>query len=121
MTKTTYVTYRELMMHLMRFLKKHDALKDFKQNVTKSLYDRYGQTLPLSLYVNPLASKDFNGTIGHNAYFEYCSYDLIDLAFTWRDTPQGHDYWSALNQLWNDNVQDKCFKLIVEKNQWKEK
>ena len=118
MTKTTYVTYRELMMHLMRFLKKHGALKLFRQNATKYLYDKYGQTLPLSLYVNPLASKDFNGT---NAYFGYYSYDLIDLAFIWRDTPQGHDYWSALNQLWNYNVQDKCFKLIAEKNQWKEK
>lgn len=29
-------------------------------------------------------------------------YGIIDNSFCWADTPQGHDFWSKLDNLWND-------------------
>lgn len=32
--------------------------------------------------------------------FEYVPYNWVDAAFVWKDSPQGHDYWSNRAKVW---------------------
>lgn len=56
----------------LHFLYERDALSEFLQNVSGSFNIKHESTVV-----------------------------LIDRGFCWRDTPQGHGYWSGLQQEWS--------------------
>ena len=36
--------------------------------------------------------------------FDFGPNSWIDRAFTWMDTPQGHDYWEDLDSKWRNTI-----------------
>lgn len=70
----------------LNFLNEHKALENFMNNIKRDSN--------MTLYLMP-------------SYY----YDIIDLSFTWSNTPQGHDYWKKINKKWRDRAY-KIFKRI---------
>ena len=106
----TYITYRELTLEFLKFLKKHNALKPFKQNVLRTLKRQCSSCITQYTMVNPFVSS-------HILPYEYNSlfgYAIIDQSFVWAATPQGHDYWHELDLEWDNYVRKKNFRLKIE-------
>ncbi len=101
---------KELKLKFLQFLKANDALKKYKQNIIAQSIDktRLGDVLSI------LSCQKFiavNSRCGQNfPYYQYFI-QLINYAFCWSDTPQGHDYWSELSVEWGDEVE----AFILEK------
>ena len=92
----------ELKLKFLQFLKKHDALDNYKKNIMKFINkSRFGDVM------NVLSCPKIIGLLykvnGEVNYYEYFT-QLINYAFYWRDTQQGHNYWKELNSLWKDEV-----------------
>jgi len=86
------LTYKELKQTFVIFLKDNNALKQFKENL---LTQRKREFKNLTNYLDILTLDRFNTLIE-----EETLYELINHAFHWASTPQGHDYWSELDEKW---------------------
>jgi hypothetical protein len=43
---------------------------------------------------------EYEGKIFNDSYRSFYAIDWIDYAFTWRNTPQGREYWAKINNKW---------------------
>lgn len=77
-------------MKLSKFLKKHKAYKQFKNN--------------------------FNAA--YNGYEEGDSVSIID-AFKWNHSLEGYYFWSTIDDGWEYNIDKKKYDLIVKNNKLK--
>ena len=109
------LTYREFTSILIKFLKEHDALENYKRNCINytSLKNTNGgawSTITASIveFVNPLQTKvmdkilekgDLNGVFWN--------------AFCWADSPQGDEYWRTMATEWNILIEN--VKLCKER------
>ena len=78
-------------------------IKKYKQNIIKQSIDKSR----LGDVINILSCQKFILTNSrHGQDFQYYQYftQLINYAFCWRDTQQGHNYWKDLNTIWGDEV-----------------
>jgi len=94
---------KELKLKFLQFLKEHDAFDKYKKNIMKFINkSRFGDVINILSCPRIIDSVDYkvNGEIN---YYEYLT-QLINYAFCWIDTPQGHKYWENLNNLWKDEV-----------------
>lgn len=66
--------------YLTSFLKEHDCYYQYIKN-----YNNYSNE-----YYIPLTILKY-------------SYNLINNAFTWRETNEGFDYWGKIHEEWLDN------------------
>ena len=92
----------ELKLKFLQFLKEHDAFDNYKQNIMKFINkSRFGDVINILSCPKIIDSLyEGNGEVNYYEYFK----ELIDYAFCWRDTQQGHNYWKDLNDLWGDEV-----------------
>jgi hypothetical protein len=98
------LTYREFTSTLIKFLKEHDALENYKRNCINYI------TLKNTIveFVNPLQTKIMDDTLEKgdlNGVFWY--------AFCWADSPQGDRYWRTMASEWDKLIKD--VKLCKEK------
>lgn len=47
-----------------------------------------------------IKTMESNGKIFNDSYRSHFATDWIDYAFTWRNTPQGREYWANINSKW---------------------
>lgn len=94
-------TYKELKKEILR-----DFTKFLKEN---NIYQQYRTNLLRSL-INTECLKPNDWKVGFlygiqmknkKLYFERC-YELINYAFIWEATPQGHTFWSKYCTKWRN-------------------
>jgi len=74
------------------FLKKHKALKQYKINVYN--YMKGINRGRWEYYIFPISQFSHNGS----------KTMLIDGAFRWASTPQGHTFWEELSHKWRTYI-----------------
>ena len=75
-------------------------------------FDQYRETV-MHIFIQWLTNKDLlvlwmdntlsylNGSPGSEELLVECYTEgPLEWSFTWRTTPQGHDYWDQLNEMW---------------------
>lgn len=71
---------KEIDREFISFLKRNNCFDEYKENfINLSSYRKFREFL----YVEPRKR-------------------YISMAFLWRDTPQGYDYWGDIFEKWND-------------------
>ena len=108
MGKVTYVTYREFTLELINFLKKYNALEEFKKNLLRHTKKHNPQKITPYTIINPLLLLP---SISDNM----TPFTIFDLAFMWSETPEGHDFWHDVDLDWDLYARIKNFRLKNEK------
>ena len=102
---------REVKLIFIQFLKKNNVLKKYKENITQLIpSSRWGEKMnPLSCDRLQDRTKGFkiDGTFNYETYFR----ELINWAFCWRDTPQGHIFWRIIDLRWKEILNDFLKKI----------
>lgn len=84
----------------IRFLKKENYLDKYMKN----LNSKNGRALRYWYYQN----DDICNFI--NLDLDFCGgYNLLNRAFRWNETEEGHSFWKNLNDKWK-NILYVCFK-----------
>ena len=90
------LTLQELEMEFIKFLKKHNAYKQYMTARRQYLQKELGATAFQLVNPNMLVTRDFDRLHSH------VHESIIDHSFCWRQTKEGHDFWSELNDKWYD-------------------
>lgn len=77
---------------LTRFLKEKGIYGEFSKNFREQF----------------LIRKKWLLTIGGD-YWDVVEGELINYAFSWRDTKQGHEFWERVSDEWKKKVSDEKF------------
>lgn len=94
---------KEIKLKFLQFLKKHNAIEKYKRNIIKNIDKRrIGDVLSI-LSCKKLIETNMRYERGFNHYRYYKQ--LINYAFCWSETSQGHDYWENLNNLWENELE----------------
>ena len=103
---------KELKLKFLQFLKANDAFKKYKQNIIAQSIDksRLGDVLSILscqkfILANSIHGQDFQ-------YYQYFT-QLINYAFCWSETPQGHGYWENLSVKWGNEVEAFVLEKIL--------
>ena len=104
---------KELKLLFLNFLKENNALKTYKKNlISFSLkYSSLGLGLgdKINIFSCPkLSDHIVHAVIEDDKYYRYFR-ELINWAFCWGETPQGHEYWSKLNLEWKTKLDQFTF------------
>ena len=105
--KTIKITYRQMVAEFLLFLKKNNALNGYR-NAVKEYRRSHFKTI--ENIINPFTIEPIKVLFKPEEYRE-----LIDLAFYWRATPEGHAYWEELDQKWRKMIGDNKFQMVNEK------
>lgn len=95
---------KEIKFKFLQFLKKHNAMAKYKHNIIETIDEtKIGDVLSVLS-----CKKMIDPHMRHGQDFNYYGYymQLINYAFCWSDTPQGHNYWENLNDLWVDELRN---------------
>ena len=104
--ETINLTYREFIMMFLKFLKEEHIYKEYVTNL-KNTHKASLRTF--ENHINPLTLMEFE--VFENGYYS----EMINYAFMWNRTPQGHVFWSTYHQKWQKKFINKEIKLINEK------
>ena len=105
------LTYRELKKLFIDFLKKEKVHEQYLRNIR---IQRKNEFNTLQNYIDPLTIETIrkaiqigytSGLVDKGFCWSYYM-QLINYAFCWSDTPQGHNYWENLNDLWVDELRN---------------
>ena len=105
--RTIKITYRKMVAEFLSFLKENNALNRY-QNAVKKQKRLYFETIEnnINLFTIDPIKRLFNPR-------EYCQ--LINRAFHWSSTPEGHTYWEELDRKWRRRIEGIEFKIVNEK------
>ena len=104
--------YKEILRDFTKFLKKEQAYIKYKEAVTNDYIRMHSYASKQekirkmqTVFLNPIYVKiQRNGL--HELNDEIC-FNLINYAFTWYNTREGHDFWCKLNDKWKDFFMEK--------------
>ena len=103
---------KEIKLKFLQFLKKHNAIEKYKQNIIKQSIDksRLGDVLSILS-----CQKFIVANSSHGQDFQYYQYftQLINYAFCWSETPQGHNYWEGLSVKWENEMEAFVLEKIL--------
>lgn len=89
---------KEVIRHFLKFLKENGVYQMYKANLMKNVnrdnYVGFTYGIQLKVLYNPSGSK--------RKFSIYLAEELINYAFCWAETPQGHDFWSHLSGRWHE-------------------
>lgn len=87
---------KEIIRQFVKFLKKKDVYIEYKNNLMKDVngdnYVGFTYGIQLRVLCSPSGSE--------RKFSIYLAEELINYAFCWADTPQGHEFWSELSREW---------------------
>ena len=99
-----------IIKEFIKFLSKNNVLKSYLTNISSQSYYR----LDSSDKANVFSMLSIcNGAFFHINEFsrdKYRGEELINYAFNWSRTDEGHDFWSDINRKWR-----KTFKDVIKK------
>lgn len=89
---------KEVIRHFLKFLKENGAYQMYKANIMKDVnrnnYVGFTYGIQLKILYNPSGDK--------RKFTIYLAEELINYAFCWAETSQGHDFWSYLSSKWHE-------------------
>ena len=100
-------TYRQMVAEFLSFLKGKNALNRYKNAVRKQ-QRLYFKTIENN--INPFTIEPIKVLFNSNRYCE-----LINMAFTWDETLEGHAYWEKLDFEWRKRIGCIEFQIVNEK------
>ena len=103
---TKKITYRQMIAEFLSFLKENNALQGFREALIKQKRP-YFKTI--ENYINPFTIEPIKELFNQIEY-----YDLIDMAFTWSETKEGHEFWRKLEHKWTTRIKDIEFQIVNE-------
>ena len=104
---TIKITYRQMVAEFLLFLKKNNALNGYR-NAVKEYKRSHFKTI--ENIINPFTIEPIKKLFNPEEYRE-----LIDLAFCWGKTQEGHEYWEKLDKKWRIMIGDNKFQMVNEK------
>lgn len=87
--------YKERLKYLKRFLKEHGVYTIFFKNVKERRFDENAVV------------HNFNNSWEEMVKSRNYIANVIDASFIWKNTPQGHDFWSGLNNTFHREYYEK--------------
>ena len=105
---TRKLTYREIIREFLLFLKKENAYEKYIEAIKqqkKREFKNFGN------YINVLTINSLKRCFKSESNISISR--LIDYAFHWESTKEGHDFWSALDIKWCNKM--KYVELVNEK------
>ena len=100
------LTYREIVREFLLFLKTEHV---YKRYITLVKTQRKSQIKNWENSINILTISSIKQCFKNSGHL--CN--LIDYAFHWASTTEGHEFWLALNDKWRDKVKD--VEIVAEK------
>lgn len=101
------LTYREMVAEFLSFLKENNALRGYQKAVRKQKWS-YFKTI--ENIINPFTIEPIRVLFRPEQYCE-----LINMAFTWANTKEDHDYWEKLDHKWRRRIRDIEIQIVNEK------
>lgn len=98
------LTFKQLSQIFITFLKEHNVLEEYRTNFIRQS-NRHKWTF--ENYLNPLTTTKMTSFIIKGEIGE-----LINYAFTWANTDQGHNFWQHLSCEWKR----KWRTLLIQEN-----
>ena len=104
---------REIMRQFMKFLKDRKVYVIYRENLMHTAPGRGFIRKPKNyigfMYgIQYRVLKDYKGV---DRWFTYdLAKELINYAFCWQDTPQGHSFWQRLSDAWKKHMYAKFYK-----------
>lgn len=118
---TKNLTFREYSDEFIRYLKQFNSKdSNIRQIFKKEIIKQYQKFSPITnenysdlLYtiLNPLGGKKLSRTILSNLND---GAQIINQAFTWSETDEGHEFWEKLNAEWAKKIYSK--EIALKKN-----
>lgn len=105
--KAIKATYRQMAAEFLLFLKENNALRVYQKAVRKQKWS-YFKTIENN--INPFTIEPIRVLFRPERYCE-----LINLAFQWSITPEGHSYWEKLDHKWRKRIRDIEIQIVNEK------
>ena len=87
--------YKERLKYLKRFLKEHGVYTIFFKNVKERRFDENAVV------------HNFNNSWEEMVKSRNYIANVIDASFIWKNIPQGHDFWSGLNNTFHREYYEK--------------
>ena len=104
---TKKITYRQMIAEFLSFLKENKALNGYRKALIKQKRF-YFKTI--ENYINPFTIEPIIVLLEPGRYEE-----LINMAFTWANTKENHEYWEKLDHKWRRRIKDIEFQIVNEK------
>ena len=109
---------KQILKEFFKFLKEKKVYTKYKKNTADCFIHeryRYGTKKEKRIhwydaYQNGVYVRILNGGL-YKLNYERCR-ELINYAFTWSDTPEGHKFWYGLNSEWVD-IFSKNYRLYA--------
>lgn len=101
-----------IIKEFIKFLSKNNILKSYLANINSQSYYRLDSSDKANVF-STLSIR--NGAFFYRNEFQINRYrgeELINYAFNWSRTNEGHDFWSDINRKWRET-----FKNVVKKNE----
>ena len=104
---TKKITYRQMIAEFLSFLKENKALNGYREALIKQKRF-YFKTI--ENHINPFTIEPIRVLLIPERYEE-----LINMAFTWANTKEGHKYWEKLDHKWRRRIKDIELQIVNEK------
>ncbi len=101
------LTYREMVAEFLSFLKENNALQGYREALIEQKC-RYFKTI--ENHINPFTIEPIRVLLIPGRYEE-----LINMAFTWANTKENHEYWEKLDNKWRRRIKDIELQIVNEK------
>ena len=99
-----------IIKEFIKFLSKNNVLKSYLTNISLQSYYRLESSEKANIF-STLSIR--NGAFFYMNEFQRNKYkggELINYAFNWSRTDEGHDFWSDINNKWRTT-----FKNVIKK------
>jgi hypothetical protein len=101
------ITHRQMIAEFLLFLKENNALRGY-QIAVREQKSKYFNTIENK--INIFSIEPLKILLCKEHYSE-----LVNRAFTWAKTKEGHAYWEKLNNKWKRIVYNKKIEVVNEK------
>lgn len=92
----------EIKLMFLQFLKERDLMEKYKRSIMPYIpKEKLGDVMnPLGCERVRYMAEYANGTLNYHTYFT----QLVNHAFSWADTQEGHEFWSNISDKWISEV-----------------
>ena len=106
------ITYREFKKIIVNCLKENHAYDRFKNNLIEQHQSEFNNLYP---FFDILSLSSFKKILDGSKYKDSYNYhinEVINYAFTWSDTKEGHEFWCQLDEKWRKKMTN--YKIFID-------
>jgi hypothetical protein len=110
---------KEVLKDFVKFLKEHKAYIKYRQNIADSYTHDYIVDKNENEWIRAFSYGIYMKILSNGRcplYYGLCP-QLINYAFTWRNTKEGHCFWSNLSTKWTHLFRTKYKQYMIILNE----